>query len=115
MDSLVERLKKARQRDVNVNGFAFIIARPTDLQINELEDYRQSTILENFVVGWVGVKESDLVDGGLDELVAFSSELFMEWVADKPEFWSELTGAISQDYNDRKAALESAEKKHQTG
>lgn len=115
MSSLAEKIKQSRQRQIEVGGFSFLIIRPTDLQINELTDYRQSTIMSHFVIGWDDVKESDLIEGGSADKVAFSSDLFMAWVGDKPDLWRGITEAISSDYNSRKKQLEDGGKKPETG
>ena len=110
--TLIERIKKARQTSVQVGKFTLICRRPTDLEMLEMRTGKvtQSEILTRFVDGWDGFKEIDLVPGGTDIAVAFTPELFAEWVADHPDCWGAISDAVVQGYKLHEAALEAAAK-----
>jgi hypothetical protein len=110
---LIEKIRKARQQDVVINEITFTCRRPTDL---EMVDWAQlglerSEILKRFVVGWRGVNESDLIPGGTAEPIEFDTNLFMEWVADRPDTWAPLIETITNSYKKHQYDLEQALKK----
>ena len=119
MSELIERLKRARERSVEINKIKFTVRRPTDMEIVEMREQAsnmpQSEVLKRFVVDWSGVKESDLVPGGTGVNVPFDSDLFMEWVVDQPKVWSPLSDAITEEYEKHVKALEKSEKKPENG
>ena len=114
MSNLIERIRKARQTRVEVNGKIFLCRRPTDWEVYEIRTgvkNLQMDILEKFVVGWEGFTELDLVPGGDSTVAEFSKELFSEWVQDNPDFWAPLTAAITAEYSAHKLRKEDAAKK----
>lgn len=111
--SLIERIRKARQTTIKVGDVTLICRRPTDL---EMAIMRQSTkitqedILLRFVDGWQGMKEIDLVPGGNPVEVPFTQALFAEWVADHPACWGVISDAVVQGYQRHDAELKAAAK-----
>ena len=107
-DNLIQKLKKSRETNVEAGGFDFTIRRPTDMEIVELngKTLQQGDILERFVTNWSGIQEIDIIPGGTTIDVPFSTGLFMEWVADKPELWAPLIEAITGAYESHQKALE---------
>lgn len=112
MNKLAERIKQARQTRVPSGEFTFIITRPTDLEMLEMRGVKikQRDILDHFVVGWVDMKESDLVNGGTADLVEFNQEIWSEWIADHPEHWTPLTNAILDAYKQHEIEMENVTK-----
>lgn len=111
--SLVEKIRKARQSSVQCGAYVFTITRPTDLDVVEMQTAGRLALkdmLARFVVGWSGVRELDLIPGGSPEPAAFSTEVFVEFVADRPHLWAPLNDAILGAYRAHEAALEAAEK-----
>lgn len=114
--SLIEKIRKARQSVVKVGEggqWSITITRPTDMDVVEMQTAGRLSlqdILRRFVVGWSGVREIDLIPGGAPDAVAFSADLFMEWIADKPALWAPLNEAILGSYRAHEAALEDAAK-----
>lgn len=108
--SLIERIKKARESNVEIDGITFTTRRPTDYEaINKIlervpgkDDFQLKAsskyLLENFVVGWVGLNECDLVPGGSPEPVPFTAEVFMAWAEDNLDVWPILSKAIVESY-----------------
>ena len=113
MSSLIERIRKARQTRVTVDGKTFIVRRPTDKEAYEMSSSKsqQMDLIERFVEGWEGITELDLVPGGGSIPVEFDRDLFVEWVADQPKYWGELTSAITKEYTAHAEKLVEAEKK----
>ncbi len=115
MQALIEKIRKSRQKQIKAEGYSLTIRRPTDLEIQENHTVRdsliQSGILSRYVIGWDGITELDLIAGGTGAAVDFSSELFMEWVADKPGLWTVITDQVVDLYKLHQQQTENAEKK----
>ena len=114
---LIEKIRAARQQDVVVDDIAFTCRRPTDLEMVDWArlGLERGEILRRFVVGWRGVKESDLIPGGTSELIEFNNDLFMEWVADRPNTWAPIIETITSSYKQHQIELEQALKKPKAG
>lgn len=109
--SLIERIKKARQTTVKVGDITLIVRRPTDLDmVTGGGKFTTLEILTRFVDGWQGMKECDLVPGGNPVEAPFSRELFTEWVADHTESWSAISAAVVESYKRHKDEVEEAAK-----
>jgi len=119
MQSLIDKIRKAREKTVKVEGHSFTIRRPTDMEMAEVYlnkgEVMQSDILHSFVIGWDGITELDVIPGGTAEPVAFNIALFDEWIADKPALWSPLVSAITGSYADHAEQISVAEKKPEAG
>lgn len=114
--SIIERIRRARQSTVTAGGFEFTVTRPTDMDMLEIDGkVTQAMLLSRFVVGWSGVKELDIVPGGMPEPVEFSKELFSEWVADRPDLWNPLSEAIISGYRTHEQALDEKTKNSAPG
>jgi len=101
--SLIDKLRKAREQQIEVNGRTFTIRRPTDMEAARLT--HDGGDLFGFVIGW-DLREVDLIPGGDPVPAAFSTELFREWVSDQPDLWKGLTEAIQKAYADHVARRE---------
>ena len=95
--SLVDKIRLARQSQFEAGGFTFTISRPTDLDIATLGDKSMQQVAAKFVCGW-NLKELDVIPGGTGSPAPFDSELFAEWLADRPEFWMPLAEEILARY-----------------
>lgn len=114
MNPLIEKIRKARQTRVTIDGKAFIVRRPKDWEAYELAssgDPRQMDLIEKFVEGWEGVTEMDIVASGDSTPVEFDRDLFIEWISDQPKLWPELIEAITKEYAAHAEKLAEAEKK----
>lgn len=103
---LIEKLRKARQSVVELEGFKFTIRRPTDAEAASLPTLTLSDVATRFVVGWEGVKEIDLIPGGNPVEVPFNSMVWGEWCADRPDFWAPITDAVLASYRQHRGAVE---------
>jgi len=118
MSALLEKLKKSRQTNVEVDSKSFTITRPTPMEamewLNDMggnplasEDVKlfyaemftlknllwrrlAQTAIERFVVGWPGMQEIIIIPGGSSVELPFDKELFLLWVQDHPKIVTEL-------------------------
>lgn len=114
---LIDKIRKARQTNVETGGFTFTVRRPTDMEVVEMRsaNLKQGDIMAKFVVGWSGITELDIIPGGTAALVPFSPELFIEWIADRPSLWAPLTDAILSAYDTHQKSLGEALGKPEAG
>lgn len=109
-ESLIERLRKARQSEVQIGEFKFTVRRPTDAEATGLREVTLHDLVASFVIGWGNVKESDIVPGGNPVPAAFSTSLWAEWSADHPEFWGPIADAVMASYSSHRGVVKEAEK-----
>jgi hypothetical protein len=107
MSHYIDKIRKARETNVEAAGFTFTVRRPTDMEVVDLRNktLKQGDIMEQFVMGWAGVKEVDIIPGGTGIPVPFDTTLFMEWVADRPDLWAPLTDAILITYDNHQKRM----------
>lgn len=110
MSALSDKIRKARESVVSASGFDFTIRRPTDVDMIEFSQHRDSTKLLKFVVGWDKVREMDILPGGDGHPAPFDPEACAEWLADRADLLGVLVTAIIDAYQAHKSRLESAEK-----
>jgi len=113
MNKLLEKLRKSRESKVPIGNYIFTISRPTEMDMITLPEGDQRQLMEalfKFVTGW-NVKNLEIDPGGDANIADFDSQLFVEWVNDKAELWSDLIAAIKASYNDHKQKMEDVEKK----
>jgi len=75
---------------------------------------KEGDILQRFVIGW-NLTELDIIPGGTSVSVPFETELFMDWVADRPDLWSPLTAAVLDAYDAYQAQLDATLGKPEAG
>lgn len=111
-NQLIEKMRRAREQKIEVGGYAFTIRRPTDLEIAEMSGRAtvQIDLVRDFVVGWKGVKELDLVPGGTGAEVEFDLAVYREWIVDRPELWADISTAVMQAYQHYRETRGEAEK-----
>ena len=111
-NSLIQRIRKARELAVEVEGFRFTVRRPTDYEAGIIvnENLTFYEVAQRFVVDWSGVKESDLLPGGGSDVAPFSMELWGEWMQDRPAFWEPISNAALKAYSDHQTKRGKASK-----
>jgi hypothetical protein len=96
------KLRKNRELTVSVGKWKFTARRPTDAEAGPLLDPSKETTLyavaRDYVTGWEGVVEDDVIGGGGQDPVPFSSELWTEWVADRREVWHPIGTKVVEAY-----------------
>lgn len=113
MNSLIEKMRKARELRLSLPGMDVTVTRPTDLDAVSMtyDGIREAVEdVSKFVTGWHKVAESDLWKGGTDKEVAFSQDLFSEWLKDNPDAWSPLVQGVLDAYKAHAAKREETEK-----
>ena len=110
MTTLVEKIRRAREQRVPAGKHTFIVRRPTDLEMMDLSRDRRPANLLRFVVGWDGVTEADLVNGGDPHPLPFDGDACTEWLSDRMDLFAPVTNAILEAHRAHRDALEQAEK-----
>lgn len=110
MSTLVDKIRRARESVVAVGAFRFTVRRPTDAEAVGLRAMTFQEIVTDFVVGWDGVREIDLIPGGNPEPVAFDREVWAEWSADRPELWEPIVQEVLESYKRHRGDVEDAVK-----
>jgi hypothetical protein len=110
--SLIEKIRKARESVVEVDGKKFTIRRPTEAEMSLMlvEKSTRIELIRKFVVGW-NLQEIDLIPGGDPIPVVFDSNLWAEYVDDKASLWAPIADAINASIADHNEKVERAEKK----
>jgi hypothetical protein len=111
--SLIEKIRKARESVVEVDGKKFTIRRPTEAEQAEMykdPKFSYLDLVRCCVVGW-DLKEIDLIPGGDPIALTFSQELWIEYVSDHSDLWSDLSNAITESIRAHNTKVERAEKK----
>lgn len=107
MSDLIEKIRKARESTIETGGWKLTIRRPTDEEAFTMRAESPADVAGRFVVGW-NAKECDLFEGGSEEIVPFSADLWREVIADRIDLWVDITKAVRESYE--KHAKEIAEK-----
>ena len=103
----LERYLKSAQTTVSAGGFDFTIQRPTYAEMGGMSGERITLDWgSKFVVGWAKVKESDLLPGGDPEEVEFTTELFCQWIKDKPDLWVPIITEVLESYKRHQAEVD---------
>ena len=102
-NSLLEKLKKSRQSNVEANGYTFTIRRLNDFDIGEIVQgggvLNPKALCKRCVVDWPGMTELKLgIPSGTNEAVPFDADLFIEWLSEQREVWETLRDQIWQAY-----------------
>lgn len=106
MSDLSEKMRKAREKIVEVGQFKFNVLRPTDLDLmrfNKNNDAQQ--LMESIVVGWDGVTGLDLCPSGDANPVPFDAEACAEWLACRADLLAPVFDDAMGRYKQYKAEL----------
>lgn len=112
MSYVADKIRKAREQRVEVNGHFYTFLRPTDAQRAEwfsLDGISPLELVRRSVIGW-DLKEIDLFEGGNPTLAEFSAEAFAEYVNDQPDLWGPLSTEIQAAIQSRLDNIESIKK-----
>jgi len=108
---ILASLLKGRRKEVRVGErMIFTIVRPTEMDIirarNAVGEVEIGLkMLQDKVVGWDKVLESDILPGGANDPVAFDSILYAQWIADRPDLWPPLFAAFQEAIEARSKEL----------
>ena len=91
------RFQKSRESTIESGPFKFTIRRPSPLDVARIGAEGSGINFDfacRYLVGWDGVKESDLLPGGDPEPLEFDHALCVAWVADRPEHWQPIVSGV---------------------
>jgi DNA-binding LytR/AlgR family response regulator len=108
--SLIAKMRAAREQNVEVGGFTFVVRRPTEMDMMEWGDRTMGREALRHVVGWSGVKESDVLANGDPEPLEYDAEIAEEWLTDRVDLLAPLTERVLGSFRDHVAKREAAEK-----
>jgi hypothetical protein len=112
MSALGDKLRKARETQVEVDGHKYTIRRPTESERVDwmrVEGIAPLELVRRCVVAW-DLLETDLLPGGAPTLAPFSADAFAEFINDNAAIWQPLADAVSTAIESRLEALEEAKK-----
>lgn len=113
---LAAKMRKAREFEVTAGGFKFICRRPTETAFyDQIAGEGSTERFMPFVVGWSGVKEMDVINGGDPHPLAFDAEVCKEWLSDRADIYSVLISAIYKSFNEYSARQAEAAKNSEPG
>ena len=95
------QLLAARRSWIDAGKFRFQIERPTLLDVIRAGTGEAALSIEfaaRFVRAWEGVTELDLVPGGDPDPPAFDPDLYVAWIADRPDLWKAIAEGIAAAY-----------------
>lgn len=107
MSALLEKMRRARETRVEVADFAFIVRRPTPVEMADMSRTRDFT---SAVVGWEKVREMDIVPGGDPHPLTFDADACAEWLRDRPDLYGPVIDRVMEAFKAHVAALEEAQK-----
>jgi hypothetical protein len=103
--ALIEKLKRARETGVTVNGHTFTFTRPTEADMAAMQNQPTIDFLKKFVIGW-DLTELDIIPGGGPEKVPFDRALWELWIVDRSEYWGGIAESMIEAYKQHAAARE---------
>lgn len=115
--SLADKMRRSRDKQVEVGRWKFTVRRPTDVQAMRfhMERSKVHEVATEVVVGWSGVREIDLFAGGTEDEAPFDREAWAEFVADHPEVWLPIKEAAFDAYNEHAEKRDAAAKNSEPG
>ena len=98
------RKRSSRRVEVTVGKFVFVCRRPTEHDVIDMHTRNALTdvfaFAVEFVIDWKGVTSADVFpdEPGDATALEFDAELWREWVAERPDFWTPIAEACSNAY-----------------
>lgn len=94
--TLADKIRASRNLTIRVGHMTFFARRPSIEEFGAIyqDGTRDPDMARQFVTGWEGVRECDLLRGGSEDPVAFDPELWKEAVSDMPNEWKEICAAL---------------------
>ena len=103
------RFNKSRESIIEAGGYSFTIRRPSVLEVHRAVSNGGSVSIDfaaDQVVGWSKVNESDLINGGDPEPLAFDAEVFKAWIADRSDLWQPIVMGVVDAFKRHEEATE---------
>lgn len=108
--ALIDKIRRAREQRVPVGDMTFIIRRPTDLEVGKRGGGISVDDVFQYVLGWEGVREVDVIPGGDPHPLPFDVDLCAEWLADRLDVLGTLSNAVRDLYLAHRQAQDAAVK-----
>ena len=108
--SLIAKMRAAREQNVEVGGFTFVVRRPTEMDMMEMQNKPLGRSALRHVVGWSDVKESDVLANGDPEPLEYDAGIAEEWLLDRIDLLAPLTDKVMTSFRDHIAKRAAAEK-----
>lgn len=94
--SIAEKLAEQKKLTITIGSVEFLARRATVEEFARYATERVSDaeVARLHVIGWNGVKESDLLDEGKADAVPYSASLFDQVIGDKPDWYSVIAQRV---------------------
>ncbi len=117
MSTLSDKIKAARKIRIEYDGKVFTGNRATVEQALSYGANRRTDadLCRMHIDGWEGVKESDILAGGSDDIIPFDKEVFDMVIGDHQEWWSVIASKLLEDAYTRVEERKNNEKKSNSG
>lgn len=108
--TIIEKMRRQRQFRVDLgDGKSMTVLRPPEAEVASLGRGVTLDHIRRYVVAWDGIREADLMAGGVEDAAEFHVELAVELLNDRAEWLgkvaSGLIDAVNRRFEERKAAL----------
>lgn len=113
MSALGDKIRKAREFKIEVEGWKLELRRPTDAEAAEIlrsDKHDFLRVATQYVIGWEDVCEADFVASGASDPIPFDRDAWIEIVADRPELWQPINDAIIERWSQHNAEREARSK-----
>lgn len=99
-NDLILQAKRNRSVKIVIGKFTFFARRPTAAEALRLgrSDPTPDQIAREFVDGWDGVLEDDIIGNGNSDPAKFDQALWHDWCDDRPDFWLPISSQILDAY-----------------
>ena len=109
--ALIEKMLRARESVIPINGHSYTIRRPTDADVVvDMKDAPPMDFIKKFVVDWELTELDFDPGGGSEQRVTFDADLWATYIVDHPELWGPLGEGILGAYRQHIAKQEIATK-----
>jgi len=108
MSALSEKMRAQREQWVSVGNRRYLLRVPTAFEMAMAQTPVEIAL--RAVVGWEGVRKSDLVPGDPDDAAPFDADAFREFIADDLHAIKALMDEVSERGQKRAAEIEAARK-----
>ncbi len=109
----IEKIRKARQLEVKIGECSFTCQRATLEQAMLYSNARTSDaeVCRRHVIGWSGVKGTDLMPELGKDLVNYDQQLFNEIIGEKIDWWNDIAKEVLESARQRLEKRRDNEKK----
>ena len=97
MSKLADKIRRAREFTREIDGWTLKLRRPTDAEAGAILGQDSAPVLKvatDFVIGWEGVTEADLINSGASDPAPFDKDTWAEVIVDRPNMWEPICTAV---------------------